>query len=103
VDDPTAHVAVRAERAFLAALGGGCTLPLGALAVLDDDGAGLTIDGFLASRDGRILLRRSESGPASEPEELGRRLTHVLLEECGGRSLDDWAEPAGAGVESSPR
>src|SRR6202035_2063226 len=52
VDDRTAHGALRAERAFLAALGGGCTLPLGALAVLDDDGARLTIDGFLASRDG---------------------------------------------------
>ncbi len=35
----------------------------------------LTIDGFLASRDGRILLRRSLTGPASDPEELGRRLT----------------------------
>lgn len=93
VDDPAAHVAVRAERAFLAALGGGCTLPLGALAVLGDDGTGLTIDGFLASRDGRILLRSSEIGTVSEPEELGRRLSHVLLEECGGRSLDDWAEP----------
>jgi hydroxymethylbilane synthase len=93
IDDRAAHVAVRAERAFLAALGGGCTLPLGALAVLDDEGTHLTIDGFLASRDGRILLRRSESGSVSEPEELGRRLTHVLLEECGGRSLDDWVEP----------
>ena len=56
------------------------------------DGAGLTIDGFLASRDGRILLRRSETGAASDPEELGRRLAHVLLDECGGRSLDDWVD-----------
>jgi hydroxymethylbilane synthase len=94
VDDPVAHGAVRAERAFLAALGGGCTLPLGALAVLDDDGAQLSIDGFLASRDGRVLLRRCVHGPVSEPEELGRRLTAVLLDECGGRSLDDWAEDA---------
>jgi len=93
VDDRAAHSAVRAERAFLGALGGGCTLPLGALAVLDDEGTRLTIDGFLASRDGRILLRRSERGAAPEPEELGRRLAHVLLEECGGRSLEDWAEP----------
>ncbi len=108
VDDPAAHSAVRAERAFLGALGGGCTLPLGALAVLDDEGTRLTIDGFLASRDGRILLRRSESGAAPEPEELGRRLAHVLLEECGGRSLEDWAEldptePDRARVEAPPR
>jgi hydroxymethylbilane synthase len=103
VDDASAHSAVRAERAFLAALGGGCTLPLGALAVLSDGGTRLTIDGFLASRDGRILLRRSESGPASEPAELGRRLTHVLLDECGGRSLDDWSDPDLAPPEAPRR
>ncbi len=68
VDDPVSHAAVLAERAFLAALGGGCTLPLGALAVPQDGGARLAIDGMLASRDGRILLRRQVIGPASEPE-----------------------------------
>ena len=31
-DDPVVHAGLEAERAFLAALGGGCTLPLGALA-----------------------------------------------------------------------
>jgi hydroxymethylbilane synthase len=102
VDDPGAHSAVLAERAFLAALGGGCTLPLGALAVLVDGGAHLSIDGCLASRDGRILLRKNLSGPASEPVQLGRRLAGVLLDDCGGRWLDDWADhelvvPDGAG------
>jgi len=98
VDDPEAHTAVEAERGFLGALGGGCTLPLGALAVLGDGATRLTIDGFLASRDGRILLRRSISGPSSAPEELGRRLAYVLLDECGGRSLDDWADPDPTGT-----
>ena len=93
VDDHGAHAALLAERAFLEALGGGCTLPLGALAVLVDGGTHLAIDGFVASRDGRILLRQSLTGPVSEPAELGRRLTRVLLDDCGGRSLDDWAEP----------
>ena len=32
IDDPVAHMAVDAERAFLAELGGGCDLPCGALA-----------------------------------------------------------------------
>jgi hydroxymethylbilane synthase len=101
IDDHAAHAAVSAERAFLAALGGGCTLPLGALAV--PTGADLVIDGFLASRDGRILLRQSAVGPMSEPEELGTRLTHVLLDECGGRSLDDWDEPDAPEVATGAR
>jgi len=93
VDDPVAHASVLAERAFLAALGGGCTLPLGALAVPIDSEPRLAVEGFLASRDGRILLRRRVTGPQSEPEALGTELSRVLLDDCGGRSLDDWAEP----------
>ncbi len=93
VDDRAAHAAVLAERAFLGALGGGCTLPLGALAVPVEAGAQLAIDGLLASRDGRILLRQRLTGPVSEPAALGIRLGRVLLDDCGGRSLDDWADP----------
>jgi hydroxymethylbilane synthase len=45
VDDPQARFAVTTERAFLAELGAGCTLPLGAHC---DDG---TLHGFLATED----------------------------------------------------
>jgi len=88
VDDARAHVAVLAERAFLAALGGGCTLPVGALAAVA--GGTVELEGMLASRDGRILLRRGAAGP--DPEALGSALAHELLDECGGRALEDWAE-----------
>jgi hydroxymethylbilane synthase len=105
IDDGVAHRAVTAERAFLAALGSGCSLPVGALASPSgfdgfDEGAGrptaggaggLALEGMLASRDGRILLRRRLEG--DDPVELGRRLAEDLLEH-GGRALDDWA-PAG--------
>jgi hydroxymethylbilane synthase len=93
IDDHVAHAAVLAERSFLAALGGGCTLPLGALAVAAAPGGDLVLDGFLASRDGRILLRRQVTGTLSDPIALGTRLSHVLLDDCGGRSLDDWDDP----------
>ena len=52
IDDAVAHRAVTAERAFLAALGGGCTLPVGALA---------TPSGFAADR----CPRRGASGAGS--------------------------------------
>ena len=98
IDDPVAHRAVAAERAFLASLGGGCTLPVGALATpsgrpgAPSDGAGadggLVLDGVLASRDGRVLLRRRAEG--DEPVELGRRLAADLVAHGGG-VLEDWA------------
>ena len=51
IDDRTAHTEVRAERAYLAALGGGCTLPCGALAAFDP--AFRERDAF---RHGRLFL-----------------------------------------------
>jgi hydroxymethylbilane synthase len=93
IDDAVAHRAVRAERAFLGALGGGCTLPIGALATpsgfgpATEDGE-LSLEGLLASRDGRILLRRRCSD--DDPVELGRRLAADLLDH-GGLVLDDWS------------
>jgi len=62
--------AVRAERAFLAALGGGCNVPLGALA--RETPAGLRLVAFLAEADGRTFARAEGTG--GEPEELGRRV-----------------------------
>jgi len=93
-DDAAAHHALLAERAFLGALGGGCTLPLGALAVPGEGEGTLVLEGMLASRDGRVVLRRRVTGDA--PEELGRALASELLTGAGGASLDDWS------VDQSP-
>ena len=54
----------------------------------------LTLEGMIASYDGRIVLRRSSKG--SDPQELGRRLASELLSVAGGSVLDEWSEP---GVE----
>src|SRR5437762_71667 len=69
IDDPDAHRAVRAERAFLAALGGGCNLPCGALAVVDAETDELVLDALLATLDGSIALRTR--GMGSDPVQVG--------------------------------
>jgi len=76
--------AVEAERAFLAELGGGCDLPVGAHAVV---GAGdhLVLTGLIASHDGSTVLRETATG--DDPAELGRRLATALLDGAGGRAL----------------
>jgi hydroxymethylbilane synthase len=95
IDEAAAHAALSAERAFLAALGGGCSLPCGALATPSGshrpDGrerVELVLEGMLASRDGHVLLRRSCVG--DDPVDLGRRLAADLLNGAGGQSLEDW-------------
>jgi hydroxymethylbilane synthase len=67
--------AVGAERALLAALGGGCNVPLGAHAVTDGEQVALV--GFVASADGRTLVRGESRG--EEPQAVGRALAAELL------------------------
>jgi hydroxymethylbilane synthase len=87
LDDPSARRAVEAERAFLARLGGGCDLPVGAYATEHD--GGLSIEGMLASLDGHVVLRDSMDGPSGDPARLGRALAEQLLLERGGAALLD--------------
>lgn len=68
--EPTA-LAVRAERAFLGSLNGGCEVPIGAHATLDTDTSMLTITAIVGTPDGKQLLRETVSGPSTNPEQLG--------------------------------
>jgi hydroxymethylbilane synthase len=79
------RVALRGERAFLARLGGSCTLPAGALlrAPEPDSGGRLEIQGFLAAADGKGLVRERLLGPPDDPEGLGQALADRLLAACG--------------------
>ena len=76
--------AIDAERAFLAELGGDCSLPAGAHAG-EAPGGGLELTGMVASLDGRELIRDTRRG--RDPETLGRSVARHLLDECGGREL----------------
>ena len=89
IDDPDTHRALNAERAFLARLGGGCDLPVGAYAVTEPEGR-LVIEGLMASVDGRVVLRHvveSSAGPHHD-RELGTDLAEHLLH-AGGQALLD--------------
>jgi len=87
IDDRSAHMAVRAERAYLAALGGGCTLPCGALASFEDASGQLVLDALLAATDGHIVLRTRVTG--SDPNEVGAAAARDLLDGKGGRAVLD--------------
>lgn len=83
-DDPTAQ-AVRCERATLAALGGGCQLPVGAFArVIDENVEAIAV---VVSPDGRNHLKAARVGLRNHPEGLGRRLAEDLLAHGADRIL----------------
>lgn len=75
---PATAVATQAERSFLEELEGGCQVPIAALGTLNGDQ--LTLQGMVASLDGRWLIRDAVTGPAEQTGELGKRLARELLE-----------------------
>jgi len=92
IDHGPSRLAVFAERAFLRELGGGCDLPAGAYATLDEDGA-IRLTGLLATGDGRSMLRHAAVG--EDGEKLGRSVARYLLDDSGGAwLLGDLLTPA---------
>ena len=79
IEDAGSRWAVDGERAFLARLGGGCDLPVGAYAA---DGR---LTGLLASLDGRVVLRHAVDG--SDPAAMGSEVAEHLLDRAGGAQL----------------
>ncbi|MBI3947815.1 MAG: hydroxymethylbilane synthase [Armatimonadetes bacterium] len=84
LEDAETRACVTAERAVLAALGGGCAVPIGALARRQGDT--LAVRGVVARPDGTALVRRTHAGPAADPERVGRELGDLLLS-AGGREM----------------
>jgi hydroxymethylbilane synthase len=100
IDDDATHRAVRAERAVLAALGGSCTVPVGALAesVPATRGAvaALRVSGLVASADGHTMIRLSRDG--DDPEAVGTAVAVALLD-GGGAAIEGFADgPVGSGA-----
>jgi len=77
--------AVSAERAFLSALGGGCTVPVAAHAAVAD--GRLDIEGLVANLNGRKVIRDSLSGSPLQAEDIGRRLADRMLSQGAAQIL----------------
>ena len=75
---------VRAERAFLKRLEGGCQVPIGAYATME--GETLILTGMVADLKGVRLIRKEMRGDARQPEVVGESLAEVVLE-AGGREI----------------
>jgi hydroxymethylbilane synthase len=76
--DPVTTSCVLAERALSRALAGSCTVPLGGFAEIID--GVMRVRGFVASPDGKRMVRDEVSGPPQTGEALGQALAQRLTD-----------------------
>ena len=79
-DDRATSSAVRAERAFLAALGGGCDTPVGVL--VTPAGGKLSLQGIVV--EGGVAHRVELEGGPEDPERLGALAARLVLDRHRG-------------------
>lgn len=85
--------ATLAERAFVRKVGGGCKVPLGAVAQVQD--GALSLQASVLSPDGKTKIQTSKTGDLASPEGLGLKVAQEILE-LGARTLiQRWRKPYG--------
>jgi len=85
LDNAAARTSTTCERALLNRLGGGCQVPIGALAEMRN--GKLHLESVVADPDGSKVLRDSRDG--EDPETLGREAGASLLSRGGDKILED--------------
>jgi len=86
LNDEESEVTVKAERAFLKELEGGCQVPVAALSRLNRER--LDLEGMVAELDGSRVIRDKITGQKNEAEDMGIRLARRLLTFGAGEILE---------------
>lgn len=86
LNDIQTEQAVRAERAFLARLEGGCQVPIAAHATIEGDV--VRLHGLIGTPDGAQVVRGERVGTIGDPAAIGVELAEALLNQGGGAILE---------------
>jgi hydroxymethylbilane synthase len=84
LDDPQARLIATAERTVLAAMHGGCSIPLGVYAQCRAQE--VFIDAMISDMQGKHYLRRAAHGAQTDVEAVATQVAQELLE-AGGRDI----------------
>jgi hydroxymethylbilane synthase len=84
LDHPETRTAIIAERALLAALQGGCQVPLGAWARLER--GELLLEACVCSADGAQYVKQSATAPPDQATQLGQHMAKLLFD-AGAQSI----------------
>jgi len=87
IHDQNTYSSILAERAFLRKLEGGCQVPIGALATIDQDK--LSLQGFVSDLQGSKFYRGVLSRKPNKAEKIGTKLAEKLLEQGAQKVLEE--------------
>ncbi len=93
LDDADSRAAITAERALLAELEGGCQVPLGAWARVEE--GRMRMDARVLSADGADCIHRHGKGAPGDAERLGRSIAREMLDAGAARLLSLAGRSAG--------
>lgn len=79
LEDESTRKAVTAERAFLSGLGGGCSVPVAAYAVVSKQTSVISLTGLVISEDGRKVIKIQDEG--TDALELGKTLAQQSIKQ----------------------
>jgi len=96
LDNPDFHISIDAERALLSGLEGGCQVPIGVYAYVDDDR--ISVKAGVFSLDGKTAVRDEIIGHKKEAEALGRQLAGRILKDKAARQILDDLKKSGTGI-----
>jgi len=86
ISDESTTRCVIAERAFLRTLEGGCQVPIGALAQIEDEK--IVLKGIVSDLDGEPYFRGNLEGELGQGEKIGRKLAEQLLNQGAKQILE---------------
>ena len=98
LNDAETRCEVLAERRMLAALGGGCLIPIGCLAMIEN--GVLLLRAAVLDPDGKRRIAAENQGPDSSPEKLGEELANILMSQGAGELLSQI--PLTQSLEATP-
>jgi len=86
LNDKDAEICTGIEREFLNRLEGGCTAPIGALALIDEVNSEISFKGVLLSRDGKKKIQVQKKVPVGRHKYLAKDCANYIIDR-GGRQL----------------
>ncbi len=85
LEDDSTRKCVTAERAFLSGLGGGCSVPVAAYAVISKELSVISLTSLVISEDGKKVVK--VTGKGTDALELGKELAQRAIEQGAGEIL----------------